>query len=172
MTRLQLQLAARGAHATASLDVASQQQHQGDVDMADALMFTGQDATAAAAAAGTGSDAAGAGSTWALSGAAGEDGGGAVDGDCTAAAVAAEATPGGGAQLQFARPARALMLPTGYAGGGTAATVGSDALVGTPTINVSAGDGSAAWVCEDLQSAWRVIVSHSHSVHMVGQQAA
>jgi len=39
------------ATGTIPLDVASQQQHQGDMDMADALMFTGQDATAAAAAA-------------------------------------------------------------------------------------------------------------------------
>jgi len=148
-------------------DIAAQQQHQGDVDMAEALMSTGQGAAAAAAAAAGSGTTAGAGSTWALAGAAEEHGSAVVEDARTAAAGAAHAAADGGVQQQFARPTGALTLPPGSAGCGTAAAVGSGsaALVGRPTVNVSAERASAAWVCENLQCTWRAILTQSFSAH-------
>jgi len=130
---------------------------------AEALTATGLSAVAAAetAAAAVGSGAAaGAGSFVAPAGSARGHGSVVLEDTRAAAAVEAEAAAGGGVQQQFARSAAALRLPAGCAGGGTAAAVGSGSAAVIPTLNVSAGGASAAWVCgTDLHD--RNIVSHS-----------
>jgi len=137
---------------------------------AEALMSTGQGAAAAAAAVAVGTGtAAAAGSFRAPAGAAQAHGSAVVQGARAAAAKAAAAAEAASfAQQQFARLTGALRLPPGSAGG-TAAAVGSGsaALVGLPkaTVNVSADRASAAWVCENFQCTWRVVLTQSFSAH-------